>query len=100
MAGRLVCVEIPYKDFKEKIRITKENKEHKIEIYNDFILVSFGGKEKMSTQKMLEEALIYFGAEDIVTIMLSHKRDKEVAEEQKKIFESYKESNNVLIICN
>lgn len=49
---------------------------------------------------MLEEALIYFGAEDIVTIMLSHKRDKEVAEEQKKIFESYKESNNVLIICN
>ncbi len=55
----------------------------------------------MSTQKMLEEALIHFGAEDIVTIMLSHKRDKEVAEEQKKIFESYKEAmqwENISII--
>ncbi|WP_294186398.1 hypothetical protein [uncultured Clostridium sp.] len=54
----------------------------------------------MSTQKMLEEALIYFGAEDIVTIMLSHKRDKEVVEEQKMIYEAYKEANNVFTICN
>ncbi|MDY6228360.1 MAG: hypothetical protein SPH93_11995 [Clostridium sp.] len=46
MTGRLVCVVIPYKDFKEKIRITKENKEHKIEIYNDFILVSIRRKGK------------------------------------------------------
>lgn len=54
----------------------------------------------MSTQKMLEEALIHFGAEDIVTIMLSHKRDKEVVEEQKMIYEAYKEANNVFTICN
>ena len=46
MTGRLVCVVIPYKDFKEKIRITKENKEQKIEIYNDFILVSIRRKGK------------------------------------------------------
>ena len=37
----------------------------------------------MSTQKMLEEALIYFGAE-----------------EQKMIYEAYKEANNVFTICN
>lgn len=40
MTGRLVCVAIPYKDFKEKIRITKENKEHKIEICKGYVLVS------------------------------------------------------------
>ena len=44
MTGRLVCVVIPYKDFKEKIRITKENKEHNIEIHKNFILVSIRRK--------------------------------------------------------
>ena len=56
MTGRLVCVVIPYKDFKEKIRITKENKEHKIEIYNDFILVSIRRKGKNEyTKKCLKK---------------------------------------------
>lgn len=45
----------------------------------------------MDTQEMLEEALIHFGADDIITKMLSQKRDKEIVEEQKIIFRSYKE---------
>lgn len=39
MIGNRVCLAIPYKNFKEKIRITKEYKGHKIEIYKDFILI-------------------------------------------------------------
>ena len=54
----------------------------------------------MSTQEMLEMAIALYGMDDIVTKMLSQKRDKEVVEEQKKIYESYKESKNVLIVCN
>lgn len=37
-----------------------------------------------SLQKMLDEAVEWFGTNDIVTIMLSQKRDKEVIKEQLK----------------
>lgn len=39
MLGTTVCELIPYKNFKEKIRITKKYHRCKIEIYKDFILV-------------------------------------------------------------
>ena len=39
MIGNTVCKAIPYKTFKEKIRITREYKKHDIEIYKNFILV-------------------------------------------------------------
>ncbi|MCF0149679.1 MAG: hypothetical protein HUJ77_14940 [Clostridium sp.] len=45
----------------------------------------------MSTQEMLEEAVKHFGPSDIITKMLSIKRDKEIAEEQKIIYEAHKE---------
>ena len=37
--GSTVCIAIPYKSFKEKIRITKLYEKHKVEVYKDFILV-------------------------------------------------------------
>lgn len=40
MTGRLVCVVIPYKDFKDKIRITKEYRGYRIEICKGYVLVS------------------------------------------------------------
>ena len=46
----------------------------------------------MTTQEMLEESILYFGAYDIITKMLSQKRDKEIAVEQKERYESYKEA--------
>jgi hypothetical protein len=42
MVGKLVCVAIPYKTFKEKIRITKKYESYKkynIKVYEKFILV-------------------------------------------------------------
>lgn len=39
MIGNTVCVAIPYKSFKEKIRITKKYQRYKIEVYKDFVLV-------------------------------------------------------------
>lgn len=39
MVGKLICMVIPYKTFKEKIRITREYQHYKIEIYKDFVLV-------------------------------------------------------------
>ena len=45
----------------------------------------------MTTQEMLEEAILYFGLNDIITKMLSQKRDKEIAAEQKERYGSYKE---------
>ena len=54
----------------------------------------------MTTQQMLEEAIIHFGADDIITKMLSQRRDKEIVEEQKKLYKAYKEGNNVLSICS
>lgn len=42
MIGELVCTAIPYKNFKEKIRITKKYegyKKYNIKIYEKFILV-------------------------------------------------------------
>lgn len=54
----------------------------------------------MSTQEMLEEAIKLYGPGDIVTIMLSQKRDKEVTKEQQKSYKAYKEKNYVSIVCN
>lgn len=42
MIGELVCAAIPYKTFKEKIRITKKYegyKKYNIKVYEKFILV-------------------------------------------------------------
>lgn len=44
-----------------------------------------------NTQEMLEEAITLWGANDIVTVMLSQKMDKEVLEEQSKIYKRFKE---------
>ena len=46
----------------------------------------------MSTQEMLEEAVSLFGTNDIITKMLSVKRDKEIVEQQKNIYKKYKEA--------
>ena len=54
----------------------------------------------MTTQQMLEEAVKHFGVDDIITKMLSQRRDKEIVEEQKKLYKVYKEGNNELSICN
>lgn len=53
-----------------------------------------------NTQEMLEESINLFGTSDIITKMLSIKRDKEVVEEQKKQYEAYKENNYVSTVCN
>lgn len=41
MVGTLVYMVIPYKTFKEKIRLTKKYQNQKIEIYKDYILVVY-----------------------------------------------------------
>lgn len=46
MIGTIVCQAIPYKTFKEKIRITKKYLDCKIEVYKDFILVINKPKEE------------------------------------------------------
>lgn len=53
-----------------------------------------------NTQEMLEESIKHFGPSDIITKMLSQRRDKEVVEEQRKLYESYKENNYVSTVCN
>ena len=50
---------------------------------------------KMSkTQMMLDEAIQYWGMNDIVTIMLSQKRDKEIIEEQRKELDNWNKQYN------
>ncbi|MGG7215410.1 hypothetical protein ACQPUY_17720 [Clostridium nigeriense] len=44
-----------------------------------------------NTQQMLEEAVKHFGTDDIITKMLSIKRDKEIEVEQRLIYERYKQ---------
>lgn len=41
MIGNIVCTAIPYKTFKEKIRITRKYRNKKIEIYKNYILVIY-----------------------------------------------------------
>lgn len=53
----------------------------------------------MSTQEMLEEAIKLWGMKDIVTIMLSQKRDMEVAIAQVKINQKNKVNIDEHIIC-
>lgn len=43
------------------------------------------------TQEMLEEAIKLYGPGDIVTVMLSQKRDKEVTKEQQRFYKTYME---------
>lgn len=54
----------------------------------------------MSTQQLLEAAIKHYGVSDIRTIELSQRRDKEIVEEQRKLYKAYKEGNNVLSICS
>lgn len=54
----------------------------------------------MSTQQLLEAAINHYGVSDIRTLELSQLRDKEIVEEQKKLYKEYKEDNNVLSICS
>lgn len=56
--------------------------------------------DSITTQEMLEEAIKHFGTGDIVTIMLSQKRDKEVSKEQQKSYKAYKEQRYVSTVCN
>lgn len=46
----------------------------------------------MSTQELLEEAILIYGPSDVITKMLSQRRDKEIVEEQKEIYKKYKEA--------
>ena len=39
MVGNIVCTVIPYKTFKEKIRLTKKYEKYKVEVYKDYVLV-------------------------------------------------------------
>ena len=45
----------------------------------------------MSVKGSLELAVTNFGLKDIVTLMLSQKRDKEIVEEQRREYERWKE---------
>ncbi|UEC19654.1 hypothetical protein [Clostridium septicum] len=47
------------------------------------------------TQKMLDEATILYELGDIVTIMLSRKRDKEIEIEQRRRYDKWKEKNSL-----
>ena len=50
---------------------------------------------------MLTKAIKYWGKDDIVTIMLSQKRDKEILEEQRKELDEWnKKYNHQLDLCN
>lgn len=57
---------------------------------------------KMSkTQSILNKAIQYWGMNDIVTIMLSQKRDKEIIEAQRKELDEWnKKYNHQLDLCN
>ena len=46
------------------------------------------------TQLMLNEAIQYWGMNDIITIMLSQKRDKEIIEEQRKELDEWNKKYN------
>ena len=46
------------------------------------------------TQMMLNEAIQYWGMNDIITIMLSQKRDKEIIEEQRKELDEWNKNYN------
>lgn len=46
------------------------------------------------TQLMLDKAIKYWGMNDIVTIMLSQKRDKEIIEEQRKELDNWNKQYN------
>ena len=54
----------------------------------------------MLLEEMLNEAIEHFGLGDIRTLKLSQRRDKEIVEEQKKLYKVYKQGNNELSICN
>lgn len=44
----------------------------------------------MSIQDKLEQAIDLYGIGDVRTLLLSEARDKEIVEEQKKLYEAYK----------
>lgn len=46
MIGNIVCTVIPYKTFKEKIRLTKKYEKHKVEVCKDYVLVIYKGEVK------------------------------------------------------
>ena len=48
MIGNIVCTAIPYKTFKEKIRLTKKYKDKHIEVYKNYILVIFQEELRMN----------------------------------------------------
>lgn len=41
MTGKKVCTVIPYKTFKEKIRLTKKYSRYTVEVYENYILVIY-----------------------------------------------------------
>lgn len=46
------------------------------------------------TQLMLDKAIQYWGMSDIITIMLSQRRDKEIIEEQRKELDEWNKKYN------
>jgi hypothetical protein len=54
----------------------------------------------MSVQEMLEEAISLYGTGDIRTLKSSQQRDKEIVEQQKEIYKTYKEKSYVSTVCN
>lgn len=57
MIGELVCVAIPYKTFKEKIRITKKYekcKKYNIKVYEKFVLIIFKKYRRIKNGKYNE----------------------------------------------
>lgn len=53
------------------------------------------------TKLMLDKAIQYWGMNDIVTIMLSQKRDREIIEAQRKELDEWnKKYNHQLDLCN
>lgn len=37
--GRMVCEVIPFRNFKEKLKLTREYSKFKVEVYKNFIVV-------------------------------------------------------------
>lgn len=54
----------------------------------------------MTTQQKLDKAIELYGIGDIRTLKLSEERDKEILEEQKKLYKAYKEDKDGLAICS
>ena len=58
MIGNKVCTAIPYKTFKEKISLTKKDKDKHIEVYKNYILVIYQDELKMNKCPRCESEIL------------------------------------------